>query len=904
MIDPVTLKRINDYTFLYKKDELEVKILLKDKSLSVETCSNIAKKVVEIYEEKSQEFSQHKTQQFRFGKKNWKVQTSRVSRFIKFIRSIFPFFHLPADNSVALKVNKAWFRKKKSKKDKEAKKASHQDHLKWKKATKDQYARANFKRRIDPTVSETDYKLGTRAQIKSDGAEWEKCEDPFTKLAGIAFQNYETDFASRDDSTPETSDYRIIYHGEHFKLVRKDANYIEELHKKALKKYLKYIRNTFGEDKIETIAHRYRLNLNESKQLSPEYIYRINIGLAKVYATDMNPKFSVDAIKNSLTQREVYGKIQGAYTIAEGKIHKPWIDDQELLQTFEQLIAAKNWTSYMEIASHIISKKHLAEKLKDESYKVGMLIPAPSFVQQQDEETQYFIVNRCITNGFIHGYIFEGHGKNSKLPILLLDRSTASSPYALCSERTIMNDFNHFYSPGHMGIHLMEDKVADYLKERTIPVWVGYYELAKQSKDDTVKSIEFLKQSLLVLEEEEQRKNRKLNFREVLQKHDMLLEQLYLISEKLYLPDRRSKEVAKFSRLLTKFINKYINIHFEDYQVNEDQERADAEQLLELLQATPSILEINSEWFNEAINDLCDHIIDPQSSKEPIEAVENEASALDELRDELKDLDDADSEKLESILQKFENIAIYRNESLNGKTGYNFLATGHSLGGACIQQKIVQFFVSHNRMPLPGKDLSVAIFDSPGVNREDNIKFKNWGKQHLQLFKEHNVSFKLTYSFEEGDPVPRAGEEFLGATFSNEETKDLKEWLDFEAHVYGRMETSTVLNIARSEYVHDTLFQEGVEGIDYRATKVTPEMLGLLYRRGIYSQGLTYKEAKQLYHEVYSEVFKFPSAFEGILNEEFRKGVGLIGRKFRGMVFKNRSLHTIPNTVNILDITV
>lgn len=117
-------------------------------------------------------------------------------------------------------------------------------------------------------------------------------EDPFTKLASEAFQKFERDYAAHD--TERTSDTVIVY--AKGKLLLLDRAKLPEFLKKypeaskqALDSYWSFAEKEWGEEKVQYIRHLYRLG--DVSELTPEVVYRMNIGSSNFEIQDLKELF-------------------------------------------------------------------------------------------------------------------------------------------------------------------------------------------------------------------------------------------------------------------------------------------------------------------------------------------------------------------------------------------------------------------------------------------------------------------------------------------------------------------------------------------------------------------------------------------------------------------------------------
>jgi len=118
--------------------------------------------------------------------------------------------------------------------------------------------------------------------------------DPFTKLATVAFQKYETAYCHPDYFSFNQAQTRIVFHEDQFSLVKNTSPLAQdkELNQKTLELYESYINETYGRKKIEEITERYQIVFDDSVGLTPEHIYRINIGVHDICIDDVKNLWS------------------------------------------------------------------------------------------------------------------------------------------------------------------------------------------------------------------------------------------------------------------------------------------------------------------------------------------------------------------------------------------------------------------------------------------------------------------------------------------------------------------------------------------------------------------------------------------------------------------------------------
>lgn len=189
--------------------------------------------------------------------------------------------------------------------------------------------------------------------------------------------------------------------------------------------------------------------------------------------------------------------------------------------------------------------------------------------------------------------------------------------------------------------------------------------------------------------------------------------------------------------------------------------------------------------------------------------LDNYKLRLDELV-KSSSLDTAEARALlKSWSTQIKGIADAKKESPDTKKKRSIAFAGHSLGGACAQRFLMRYTSESNRIFLPGQTCELRIFDEPGINADDNEKFKQFGNKHCELLQRLDVRFKIVRRQEVGDIVPMGGEVHLGATFSPDEEAKVAQWLEFDAAVQEGLLHSTLQNIRDAFYAHGTQFERG-----------------------------------------------------------------------------------------------
>lgn len=318
------------------------------------------------------------------------------------------------------------------------------------------------------TIAIKNYPTEVKDYFSKLNQEHPRYHDPFTELATTLFQVYEPHYRWKDthhlDPFRDSSTYQMVV--EQGNLVGKkidDPSVTKEQQLEALKAFNTYMYNRFGNEVIERIQTHFYTDLTKLTCLTPEIVYRMNIGTSIQEEKDLPNPFLDEEYEKIFTGRKLHGRISAWYTDGDDTLYKPWVDQQEFLQTCRK-IPNRSWDCFYEDLAFILCKKHLHLKNSDGSYRVGIMIPSPV-------QGLYYKVTSWTHNSYgIFSYTLEGEG----LPAIKLYRSTSSSPYNLDGLSSYKNDFNPLNSPGYEGAQYLEEFEQEFFNKRTIPAWVGY----------------------------------------------------------------------------------------------------------------------------------------------------------------------------------------------------------------------------------------------------------------------------------------------------------------------------------------------------------------------------------------------------------------------------------------------
>ncbi|MCB1149660.1 MAG: hypothetical protein KDK48_05790, partial [Chlamydiia bacterium] len=578
--------------------------------------------------------------------------------------------------------------------------------------------------------------------------------DPFTAIATVAFQRFETFITHKDGFKPSLCATRIVREGEKLLLASKEDPRAED--KELLSLWYDSLVRTHGERRIFEIFSRYELDL---ETFTPEHVYRVNVGLllwdrAELTALSEKPLDALSAeeiealmsrleldnlsFKRALTGREIY--LVKSYSTVVDSEFKPWVEAQEVAQTYQILRSNSSWSLFMEKCAHVLSKRHLARTLPEGGYRTGLLLPAP---REAGKPREWYEVTWLISNPRgLHSYVLEPLWKGSKLPVLFVDRSTAQNSSALRSSESVLNDLNSLSAPGNEGRHLSEPYLNAVIDRFTIPLWVAYaVQAEKKIAEDPEQALFFLQRANSAYLKEKKKPVKRQSLRELIRRrHDVTINALYRACAAEYWKWRAAAAMQVYPALLSHVSSR--SSEFAD-------ERAVAEtlfrQLDECLSAS-SCPQLKGA-VEELKQDLHYHVLYPEDGRweEKQKEAEESLAHLSSLENE---------RQLHRWCELLLKEAFERGEHPSQKQALALVFAGHSLGGACAQVNLVRFFAERGRMPLENCAVTGWFFQEPAINDEDNEKFKRWALKHKKLLFASGVQFSLIRREETGDIVP------------------------------------------------------------------------------------------------------------------------------------------------------
>jgi hypothetical protein len=131
--------------------------------------------------------------------------------------------------------------------------------------------------------------------------------NPYTFLAGMAFQRYEKDFTNKDAMVayPANCDMCLVEMDRDLVLqYKKGAD--PALHSATIQHYYDWLLQEHGKEKIHYIEHLYGLDfarmVSNGEPLTPEHVYRVNMGLTNLEGQDVQAFY--DRLKQFAQQAE------------------------------------------------------------------------------------------------------------------------------------------------------------------------------------------------------------------------------------------------------------------------------------------------------------------------------------------------------------------------------------------------------------------------------------------------------------------------------------------------------------------------------------------------------------------------------------------------------------------------
>jgi hypothetical protein len=695
--------------------------------------------------------------------------------------------------------------------------------------------------------------------------------DPFTQMTIAAAQQLESNYSAPDGFTPHDDPYVFTVERGNLRLKARAAltDADQPGMQEALNAYRVWMDAEYGDEKIATCGRRYGCSLDEAQALTPEHVFRFNIGVNDIDMGDLNGLLIKLADKHSLTEREergvkiaklddiagirdasqlnpeqfarlcgvfepedprildsgrqIYEESGSCYATAGLEERKPWIDRQEMRRIFPLLAKKENWELFYEKSVFTAVKMHLFRENIDGALQVGNLLPAPADSQGG---SRWYRVSSFASNGYgIVSYTLESACNDLSLPMIKLYRSTASDGYQFESNASMFNNANPLNSPGYHGTGAADPYEKPFFEKMTIPLWVLYLDkagkLLDQGEQHADEVNELLKSATGILREQAEAPLKNKSFKAILRSNDAILNDLYMDRHDY----QRSigvywDEEYQYADLYRKVVTRYIH---SDVPPDMNSEKIDSESLQKLLLTHPHYCKPNSQYrtrIQTLVDDLARHIIVAQ----PSSAEQQEFNAINkELLIPLANYQvqyekDQDPKHLGEWIRSLYDHAKQLGELPKLKEQRNIVFAGHSLGGACAQAQFYHLLGETGRVAVPGSKVALKLYDSPKINTDDNVAYKAWAKNHRAIIEEYGVGIEICHYTEKGDFFPMGGEEHLGATTSKAERDELGQCIAFTGLRRERLPDAKEPTIAQAQTGHETQFSQGVKGVDYDET--------------------------------------------------------------------------------------
>ncbi len=735
--------------------------------------------------------------------------------------------------------------------------------------------------------------------------------DPYTKLASIAYdKGYEENYSAKDNFVPNDCDTCLqVVGNDLFLRTTKTKN-----NGPTVQQYKDFLLKQFGERKMAEVQKAYGINFDDmiakDEPLTPEHVYRMNIGLSAVDMDDVRDLFAKlsalqkvlksknattaesiskasgiplrliqsflpqkrassseaessdesdidtlkedlqdfcvrlgtlpkevkecteeqcrtllepfklepDAAERALTGRKIRMPLLSGYSTAELGKEKLWVDQQELNQVFEVMRNTDNWDLWLEKLDHVVVKANLLKGNKEEGYRLSAIVPGP---KDENGKERYFAVTRCVSNGYgVFTYTIEPFGTDSKLPGIFACRSTASSEYAFHGLDSILNDLNALNPPGYQGQRLNAPYDAAFIKEYTIPTWVGHMvdgqRLLKEGKFDEAYTA--FRASNKAIESEETRKYKSKNVGDLVKEYDWLLNDLGI-------------QMGYADLLFSGYLGLYMRlVGTPSDELTETDARDLKAQLIELKKELPQDAETSG--IDSLIYDLDYYVIEGTHGKEVAKRYNDFFATnfrkVDTFAGQVhlayqRKSDDIIPDILNEWSNALNKRAVEAKELPEHKRKNGLYITGQSLGGAISQVTLCRQLVQEDRIPVPNSEVHTYTISSPGIRQADQKAFVEYASRTSELRDALGANLAITHLTEAADFVFLTGQGHLGAAYNTDEREMLAKSVVFRAEVRemipGAMDYATV---------HATQFMEGSPGKHYDLTPITPADLASL----------------------------------------------------------------------------
>lgn len=398
----------------------------------------------------------------------------------------------------------------------------------------------------------------------------------------------------------------------------------------------------------------------------------------------------------------VHLPIMGYYTMADKTHFKPAVDQQEALQVYPDLEKMEDWENFYEILAHVIVKKHFIRSHQEEKWRVGALIPGP---RDANGKERWYRVDTCTDdNNGDFNYTLVPACQDKTLPHIKLYRSTCSDAYHMNGKVSILADLRPFGGPGRGGTSLSDEYEMPFFKERSIPLWAGYFLSGKKQLAE-------------------------LQAVPPPQDNGPLAKQFKEVSEACrHWKQLKDNLAAGVSCLYKQLLKEKYGVLEEKVFYHIESELAGLESAEP--EETPNVI-----------------------SQENITALREERNQIEKT--------------IIGYLNLLEEYGHNLKELPQYKIDADVAFVGHSLGAALSQQGIVHFSSEQERLPLPGRNFSCWGFCPPGVTKYEKKLFMDYGNAQVELSQRLGHSWSIKLFHECGDVVSLGGSQHLGGTDAN-----------------------------------------------------------------------------------------------------------------------------------------
>ena len=511
--------------------------------------------------------------------------------------------------------------------------------------------------------------------------------------------------------------------------------------------------------------------------------------------------YKMDAVDRDrmYSGRKIFEPITTDYTTADYGERKVHVDLQELSQIVEEheydenrpISEEQKEAAFYERLMHIVAKKELVIAHPTQEMSVGMMIPGRP---HPDGSRQWYSVTGCTRT--LYGkcsYTLEPTSTKSTLPPILLHRSTFTNE----DVSSVRNDFNPLSGPGYEGFSLAAKYENNFVKNYTIPAWVGYAHWAAKdlTHDHAKERLEKATEQLIwTLKKPYLPKT----YRQLIRANDYLLLDLFYNGIcSLTLSIAEQKKLCEWT------------YNFFTKERDDSENRANAKFLASLLDQFPSeknktlAAELRAFAENKVTQDasVVDKLPIVQKLRELQEKAKTDESAIEEWSDLLT----AHAKSL--------------GEHPSQKQATDFAIAGHSLGGALTQISMVKYTSDEERIPL--KTMQGHIADAPGILDDDCEALFNYGNRHCEMMVAIGSKLELTNSQEKGDPTVLSGERHVGSVKTEEEQKLQARWFSVKNKLYDVKEDAKTPAL-RENLRHGTRFETRRDESEVEVEAISP----------------------------------------------------------------------------------